>query len=220
MGYGFKVELCGSYALFSRPEFKVERVSYDIITPSSARGILESVFWKPAFRYVIDKIHVINEPKFTNIRRNEVCAKILASDMRKLMSGAQASKDYINTKEVIQQRASMVLTNVHYIIEAHFEMTDEAGETDTPEKHYNMMLRRLRKGQTFHQGYFGCREFPAKIRVIENDVIPKSNIVGEKDLGFMLYDMDFSDPENITPMFFRAKWNNGIVDLTNIEIVR
>ena len=146
MGYGFKVELCGSYALFSRPEFKVERVSYDIITPSSARGILESIYWKPAIRYVIDRIHVINEPKFTNIRRNEVSAKILAFDMKKLMSRAQVSKDYINTKDVIQQRASIVLTNVHYVIEAHFEMTDEAGETDTPEKHYNIMLRRLRKG--------------------------------------------------------------------------
>jgi CRISPR-associated protein Cas5d len=218
MGYGIQVEVFGEYGLFSRPEFKVERVSYDIITPSAARGILEGIYWKPAIKYVIDKIHIYNEPKFTNIRRNETDVKILSSDMKKLMNGSDA-RNYINTKEVIQQRASMVLTDIRYIIEAHFEMTDKAGETDTPEKHYNIMLRRLRKGQMFHQPCFGCREFPANFRIVEGE-IPKSSIVGEKDLGFMLYDLDFTDPNNITPMFFRAKWNNGIVDLTDIEIVR
>ncbi|WP_066716723.1 type I-C CRISPR-associated protein Cas5c [Clostridium sp. Marseille-P299] len=220
MGYGFKVELFGDYALFSRPEFKVERVSYDIITPSAARGILEAIYWKPAIHYVIDKIHVINEPKFKNIRRNEVSAKILASDMKKLMSGIEVSRAYINTKDTIQQRASMILTNVRYVIEAHFEMTKKAGEEDTPEKHYNILLRRLRKGQMFYQPYFGCREFPANFRIIEDDEIPKSNIVGERDLGFMLYDMNFSESENITPMFFRAYWKNGVVDLTDVDIVR
>jgi CRISPR-associated protein Cas5d len=218
MGYGIKVELFGEYGLFSRPEFKVERVSYDIITPSAARGILESIYWKPAIRYVIDRIHVYNEPKFTNIRRNEVDVKILSSDMKKLMNGGEA-RNFINAKDVIQQRASMILTDIRYVIEAHFEMTNEVGETDTPEKHYNIILRRLRNGQMFHQPCFGCREFPANFRIIEGE-IPPSNLMGEKDLGYMLYDLDFTDPENITPMFFRAKWNNGIVDLNNIEIVR
>ena len=219
MGYGFKVEISGDYALFTRPEFKVERCSYDIITPSAARGILESVYWKPAIRYIIDRIHVYNEPKFTNIRRNEVSAKILGSDARKLMNGNTNVKGYINTKEVIQQRASMVLKDVRYVIEAHFELTDKAGSDDTEEKHYNVALRRLRKGQFFHAPCMGCREFPAKFQIIEGE-IPKSDLFGERDLGFMLYDMDFSDMENIQPMFFRAKMVDGIVDLRNISIVR
>lgn len=219
MGYGFKVEISGDYALFTRSEFKVERVSYEIITPSAARGILEAIYWKPAIRYVIDKIHVYNEPMFTNIRRNEVSVKLLASDAKQLMKGNPNAKGYINTKEVIQQRASMVLKDVRYVIEAHFELTEKAGIEDTEEKHYNIALRRLRNGQFFHAPCMGCREFPAKFQIIEGDV-PKSDLVGERDLGFMLYDMDFSDMGNIQPTFFRAKMVDGIVDLRNISIVR
>lgn len=219
MGYGFKMEISGDYALFTRSEFKVERCSYDIITPSAARGILEAIYWKPAIRYIIDKIHVYNEPKFTNIRRNEVSVKLLASDAKQLMKGNTTAKGYINTKEVIQQRASMVLKDVRYVIEAHFELTEKAGNEDTEEKHYNIALRRLRNGQFFHAPCMGCREFPAKFQIIEGD-IPKSDLVGERDLGFMLFDMDFSDVRNIQPMFFRAKMVDGIVDLRNISIVR
>ena len=219
MGYGFKVEISGDYALFTRSEFKVERVSYDIITPSAARGILEAIYWKPAIKYIIDKIHVYNEPMFTNIRRNEVSVKLLASDAKQLMKGNPNAKGYINTKEVIQQRASMVLKDVRYVIEAHFELTEKAGNEDTEEKHYNIALRRLRNGQFFHAPCMGCREFPAKFQIIEGDV-PKSDLVGERDLGFMLYDMDFSDMRNIQPTFFRAKMVDGIVDLRNISIVR
>lgn len=219
MGYGFKVEVFGDYALFTRPELKTERVSYDIMTPSAARGILEAIYWKPAIDIIIDKIHVYNEPRFTNIRRNEVGTKILASDGKKLMEGNTSGKDYLCTRDNIQQRASMVLRDVRYVIEAHFEMTDKAGETDTKEKHYNIMLRRLRKGQFFSQPYFGCREFPAHFRIIE-DEIPESNLAGEKDFGFMLYDMDFTQLPEISPMFFRAKLVDGILDLTNVKIVR
>jgi len=219
MGYGVNVELWGDYALFTRPEFKVERVSYDIITPSAARGILEAIYWKPAIKYMIDKIHVYNEPKFTNIRRNEISSKISSNEAKKLMEGNKTAKSYINTRDVIQQRASAIIREPRYVIEAHFELTDNAGPDDTEEKHYNILLRRLRKGQFFHQPCFGCREFPAHFRLIEEE-IPASELTGEKDLGFMLYDMDFSDRENIVPMFFRARMENGTVDLDNIEIVR
>lgn len=219
MGYGVKIEIWGDYALFTRPEFKVERVSYDVITPSAARGILEAIYWKPAIKYIIDKIHIYNEPKFTNIRRNEVSAKILASDMKHLKEGVENAKRYISTSELIQQRASMILKDVKYVIEAHFEMTEKAGDTDTPEKHYNILLRRLRKGQFFHQPCLGCREFPANFKIIE-DAVPESDLRGEKDLGFMLYDMDFSDQENIVPTFFRAKMQDGVIDLSNAAIVR
>jgi CRISPR-associated protein Cas5d len=220
MRYGICLETWGDYALFSRPEMKVERVSYDIITPSAARGIIDAVYWKPAIIWRIDKIHVCKPIEFINIRRNEVSSKISARSVDSVMNGA-AKPLHINTNEhrQRQQRASMILKNVHYIIEAHFELTDKAGETDTIEKHYNIALRRMRKGQCYHQPCFGCREFPAKFRLIESKV-PESGLTGETDLGYMLYDMDFTDPENIQPMFFRAVMRNGIIDISACEVVR
>ncbi len=218
MGYGICLETWGDYALFSRPEMKVERVSYDVITPSAARGIIDSIYWKPAIAWHIDKIHVCNPIEFTNIRRNEVSSKISARSVDSVMKGA-ARTLYINTNEDRQQRASMILKNVRYIIEAHFELTDKAGETDTIEKHYNIALRRMRKGQCYHQPCFGCREFPANFRLLEGDM-PEAGLNGEKDLGYMLYDMDFTDPENIKPMFFRAVMRHGIIDLSACEVVR
>lgn len=219
MGYGFCIEITGDYALFTRSELKVERYSYDVITPSAARGIIEAIYWKPAIVYKIDRIHVINEPHFTNIRRNEVSKKISAKDMRSLMNGTGGTP-YLNTRDAIQQRASTVLRDVRYLVEFHFEMTDKAGETDTPEKHYNILLRRLRNGQNFHQPCLGVREFPADVRLLENCELPKSSMTGYRDLGLMLYDMDFSDPENISPMYFRAEMNDGVIDLRNVELLK
>ena len=218
MGYGIKVEVWGDYALFTRPEMKVERVSYDVITPSAARGLIEAIYWKPAIRWVIDKIYVCNPIEFTNIRRNEVKSKILASTVRSAMNGKQADL-YINTAEDIQQRASMLLKNVRYVIEAHFEMTDKVGETDTIEKHYNIVLRRLRNGQHFHTPCFGCREFPANFRLYEGEEVATA-YTGEKDLGYMLHDMDFSDSQNITPKFFRAVMREGTIDLRDCEVIQ
>ncbi|MGC7871554.1 type I-C CRISPR-associated protein Cas5c [Desulfosporosinus sp. SYSU MS00001] len=218
MGYGICLETWGDYALFSRPEMKVERVSYDVITPSAARGIIDAIYWKPAIIWRIDKIHVCNPIEFTNIRRNEVSSKISARSVDSVMNGA-AKPLHINTNEDRQQRASVILKNVHYIIEAHFELTDKAGETDTIEKHYNIALRRMRKGQCYHQPCFGCREFPARFRLLESK-LPEFGLTGETDFGYMLYDMDFTDPENIKPMFFRAVMRNGIIDLSACEVVR
>lgn len=218
MGYGIRLKVWGDYALFTRPEFKVERVSYDVITPSAARGLLEAIYWKPAIKWKIDRIHVYREPEFTNIRRNEVGSKILSSDMKRLMESKEG-KISVSTSDIIQQRASMLLKDVEYIIEAHFEMTDKAGSEDTKEKHYNIALRRMRKGQFFHMPCFGCREFPAHFQLMENE-IPTSDLKGTRELGFMLYDMDFSDPEDIQPQFFRAKLVEGIIDLKNVEIRR
>lgn len=221
MGYGFRIDLSGDYALWTRPEFKVERMSYDVITPSAARGILEAVYWKPAIKYIIDRIHVYNEPEFTNFRRNEVSVKISHSNIKKLMEGNRDVKPYISTSEYIQQRASMVLKNVHYIIEAHFEMTGKCQDKhdECPEKHYNIIMRRLRNGQCFHQPALGCREFPAIFKIYEDEP-PKSDLIGNRDLGYMLYDMSYDEPDQIIPTFFRAYMNNGIIDLSNVEIVR
>ena len=220
MGYGIKMEVWGAYALFSRPELKVERVSYDVMTPSAARGILEAVFWKPAIRYVIDKIHVLNPIQFANIRRNEVKSKISARNVANAMKNPQkATSLYLNTKEEIAQRASMVLQDVHYIIEAHFEMTSKAGAEDTPAKFYAMLCRRLRQGQCYHTPYLGCREFPAKFSLYEDDALPPLASTGRRDLGLMLYDMDYTGKE-ITPMFFRAALEDGTLNVSGCEVLR
>ena len=218
MGYGVKVEVWGDYALFTRPEMKVERVSYDVITPSAARGLIEAIYWKPAIKWVIDRIHVCNPIEFTNVRRNEVKSKLLASNAKAAMNG-MAEVNPIYTTSNIQQRASLLLKNVRYVIEAHFELTNKAGESDTGEKHYNVALRRLRNGQCFHQPCLGCREFPANFRLFEGNNVEKA-CYENRDLGYMLYDTDFSDSEDIKHMFFRAVMKDGVIDLTDCEVVR
>ncbi len=207
MGYGIAIRVQGKYALFTRPEMKVERVSYDVITPSAARGIIEAVYWKPAIRWVIDKIHVLSEIQFTNVRRNEVSEK------------ASTDKLYIAATKARQQRAAMVLKDVDYVIEAHFdEVEEEWGERDSKEAHYNIVLRRLRQGQHFHAPCLGTREFGAKVELIEDKrQIPKS-LVGNRDLGWMLYDLDFSNPRDIQPQFFKAELRDGVLDLTRVEV--
>lgn len=218
MGFGLKVLVEGEYALFSRPELKVERFSYDIITPSAAQGILEAVLWKPAIRYVIDKIHVLNPICFTNIRRNEVSAKASASLALTALNGGTKPL-YIATADNIQQRASLVLRDVSYVIEAHFELTDRAGARDTPEKFYNMILRRLRGGQCFHQPYLGTREFPARLRLVEEGET-FSPLAEDRDFGLMLHHIDYSDPEDYQPAFFHAVMRQGTIDLTDCEVMR
>ena len=218
MSFGFTIRVQGDYALFTRTEMKVERVSYDVPTPSAVRGIIEAVYWKPAIRWVIDRIHVLNPILFTNIRRNEVSDKVPFSTAKSLMQGNTNKDFYLDILTARQQRAAMILKDVDYVFEAHFEMVPkEAGPTDTVEKHYNIALRRLRKGQHYTQPVLGTREFPAKVSLIENrDEIPKSVLEGDQDLGWMLYDMDYSDPENILPIFFKAKMLDGIIDLQDV----
>lgn len=214
-----RVEVKGDFACFSRPEFKAERVSYDIITPSAARGILESVFWHPGMRYIVNKIYLLSQITFTNIKRNEVASKVSASNVQKVINKGRGEL-YLATPLDIQQRATMLLKNVHYIIEAHFEMTEKANSTDNSGKFQEMLKRRLRKGQNFHQPYLGCREFPAQVSLFEGDIknLKPAYADEEKDLGFMLYDMDYSNKENIVPMFFRAVLKNGVIDLTDCEV--
>jgi len=213
VGYGIKVKVYGDYACFTRPEMKVERVSYDVITPSAARGIIEAIYWKPAIRWVIDKIHVINEIKFTNIRRNEVSQKISAANVKKAMNGGNAEL-YQIAPEIRQQRASMVLRDVCYIIEAHFEMTEKAGVEDTQEKHYNIVLRRLRQGQCYHQPCLGTREFAANFALAEENPASFYSDKEEVDLGWMLWDIDFQNEMN--PIFYRAMMQKGIITVQDL----
>lgn len=214
-----KVEVWGDYALFTRPELKVERVSYDVMTPSAARGILDAIYWHPGMRWVIDKIHVINPIKFTNIRRNEVSATLSAEKARRAMSGAETDL-YLCTSDCIQQRAAMVLRDVHYVIEAHFEMTENAAPSDNAGKFSDIMRRRLKSGKCYHQPCFGVREFPAQFRAWPGGEIESVYQNSVRDLGMMLYDMDYSDGQNIQPQFFRASLRDGVLDVQNCEVFR
>lgn len=215
MPYGVRIECWGEYACFTRPELKVERVSYEMLTPSAARGLVEAIFWHPGMKYVIDRIYLLKPIKFTNIRRNEVKYKVSANNM--LTAARQGKSSYLSTREDIAQRAATVLRDVHYCIDLHFEMTENANDTDNSGKFREMLCRRARKGQCYHQPYFGCREFPARFRLLEDDEsinpYPES-----RQLGFMLYDMDYSDREHIRPMFFQAELKNGVLDVRNCEV--
>ena len=209
------VEVWGDYALFSRPEFKTERVSYDMITPSAARGLLESVLWHPGMKWIIDRIHVCAPIRFTNIRRNEVKDTISARKAQTIME--KGGDLYLATPDSIQQRAAMVLRDVRYVIDAHFEMTVNASPTDNPGKFQDMMRRRLEKGQFFHQLCFGVREFPANFSPCAQLPSCPEELLGERDLGWMLLDLDYSDPENITPHFFRAVLHDGVLEVPRMD---
>lgn len=219
IGYGIILKVWGDYACFTRPELKSERVSYDVMTPSSARGILEAIYWKPEIVWIIDKIHVMNPIKFDNIRRNERPGKIPKDKIKKAMNGEEVMLSQDPDKEAVQ-RASIILRDICYYIEAHFESTNKAGREETVEKHYNIALRRMRKGQFFHQPYFGCREFPANFELIDGEV-PKSQYhglkEGTKDFGVMLWDLDFTNTDNIRAVFFRAKMIDGVIDINKCK---
>ncbi len=218
MAFGFSIETWGDRALFTRPELSVERVTYDVITPSAARGLIESVYWHPGMRYVIDRIHVINPIEFSSVRRNEVKVKASAVAIRASVQGTKGLP-CISSQENIVQRASLILTDVRYVIDAHFVMTDKASHGDNPGKFCDILKRRLRKGQCYSQPYFGCREFAANVRLLDGE--PPSGAyddVAERDFGIMLYDMDYSNPDEITPKFYRAVMRNGVIDVAGSEV--
>lgn len=212
-----QLEVWGDYALCSRPELRTERMSYDVLTPSAARGLVEAIYYHPGLRWHIDRIHVLNPIRFTSVRRNEVSEKLSAQKARRAAQGDDTPL-YLVTSQAIAQRASLVLQDVHYVIEAHFSMTDRAAPSDNPGKFQDIVTRRMEHGQCYHTPYFGCREFPAHFRRWPGGPIPAINET--RDLGLMLYDFDYSDPQNITPTYFRAKIDHGVIDLTNCEVLR
>ena len=219
MSYGIKVHVWGDYALFSRPELKVERCSFDMITPSAARGLLESVYWHPGLKWRIDKIYVCKPIRFTSVRRNEIKSKALASSALSVMNGSRKDISISSKKEIVQ-RAALILKDVDYVIEAHFDMTERANETDNPGKFKDIIMRRLRQGACYHQPYFGCREFPASFGLFEEDEVETAYPGERKDLGVMLYDMEYKDEGQIQPMFFRAILEDGVLNLENCEVMR
>ena len=205
-----RVEEWGDYALFTRPEMKTERVSYDVMTPSAARGLLESIYWHPGMKWCIDRIHVCSPIRFTNIRRNEVKDTISARKVKTVMEKGEGEL-YLATPESIQQRAAMVLRDVHYVIDAHFDLTKNAAPGDNAGKFQDIIKRRLERGQCYSMPYFGTREFPAHFRRCTELPPCPDELKGVRDLGWILLDMDYTDPRNITPRFFRASLTDGVM---------
>lgn len=207
-----RLEVWGEYACFTRPEMKAERVSYDVMTPSAARGLIEAIFWHPGLRWIIDRIHVCAPILFADVRRNEVRSTISAHTARTVMERGKGEL-YLAASENIQQRATLMLRDVHYVIDAHFVLTEKAAPSDNAGKFQDIVQRRIRKGQFYHQPCFGCREFPAHFKPCETPPLCPPELVGTKDLGYMLWDLDYTDPENITPLFFRASLQNGVLEV-------
>lgn len=222
----FCLDVKGDYACFTRPEMKVERVSYDVITPSAARALFSAIFWKPAIKWNVKKIEVLSPIKWISVRRNEVKSK------------ANKSQDNIFIEDDRTQRAGLFLRDVHYRIYAEMEfipvekrpkssfetpeaLINEKEQSDyrkdeNPGKYHAMFERRAKKGQCFNQPYLGCREFSCEFKFVDDPekVAEEFPAIAEsRDLGFMLYDMDFSDPKDIKPAFFRAVMENGIVNV-------
>jgi CRISPR-associated protein Cas5d len=220
---GFCLEVWGDYACFTRPEMKVERVSYDVITPSAARAIFESILWKPAIFWDVKKIEILKPIKWISVRRNEVGA--VASD----------KKDCIYAEENRQQRAGLFLRDVKYRITAEFEFItyekilksrnalydhtikklkeDRAREDETPDKYAAMFERRAKKGQCFNQPYLGCREFSANFKLVDPKTDKVEPIEKTKKLGLMLYDLDFKNLNSPQPMWFFAEMKKGVIEI-------
>ncbi|RRD69408.1 MULTISPECIES: type I-C CRISPR-associated protein Cas5c [unclassified Desulfovibrio] len=207
--YGVRLKIFGDYACFTRQALKGERMSGSIPTPSAVRGILEAIAWKPAIAWQVDAVHVMKPVRFTNIRRNELGGKIPVRSIHDVMKKGGSLATFIESDR--QQRASLVLADVEYYVEAHFVLTDRAGPGDSPGKYLDIFTRRLRKGQVYHRPYLGCREFPAFVAPAEH--IPASPLAdspeGNRDLGWMLYDLDYRN--GYAPMFFRAKLEKGVM---------
>jgi CRISPR-associated protein Cas5d len=205
-----QLEVWGDFACFTRPEMKVERVSYDVITPSAARGIVEAIYWKPEILWRITRIRVLRPIRFTSLRRNEVASKIPAGTVATAMKNGRGSLAmYI--EEDRQQRAATILRDVAYVIEARFDIL--SGENNAG-KHLDQFNRRARDGRCFQRPYLGCREFPAEFALIEDgQALPEVHpeLRDERDLGYMLHDIDFDD--GMTPRFFRALLRGGVMDV-------
>jgi CRISPR-associated protein Cas5d len=217
MTYGVRLHVWGERACFTRPEMKVERVSYDVVTPSAARGILEAIHWKPGVRWVVDRIHVLKPIRFQSFRRNEVGAKISSVITERAMRAGSTAGLGLVVEDNRQQRATTLLVNVAYVIEAHFELTAKAGAEDTPAKHISMFNRRAASGQCFHRPCFGTREFAADFALVhEGAAVPDCELPPnqrDRDLGWMLYDISFAPDGTNTSRFFRARLTGGVLDV-------
>jgi CRISPR-associated protein Cas5d len=215
----FCLEVKGDYACFTRPEMKVERVSYDFITPSAARSVFDSILWKPEIRWEVERIEILAPVRWISVRRNEVGAVISTRNLQTAMTAGHGQLG-LYVEDERQQRAGLFLRDVRYRL--HARLVSVKGEAlHNPAKYAEMFTRRASKGQCVNQPYLGCREFDARFRLVttpHGEPEPCAEIDG--DFGWMLHDMDFSRPADPKPMFFRAKVVRGVLDLGGVEVRR
>ena len=213
----FCLEVAGPFACFTRPEMKVERVSYDVMTPSAARAVFESILWKPAIRWRVQRIEVLKPIRWINLRRNEVSAVVSTRNVQQAMAAGSGTLGlYIEDER--QQRAGYFLRDVAYRI--HADLALAPGCTESLVKYAEMFTRRARKGQCVNQPYLGCREFAADFRLVTADTPPATPIGDTRELGWMLHDLDFSNPADPQPRFFNAKMERGVVQVPSFEETR
>lgn len=205
----FCLEVSGDFACFTRPEMKVERVSYDVITPSAARAVFEAILWKPAIAWRITRIEVLNPIRWTNLRRNEVASVVSVRNVETAMKTGTGDLG-LYVEEDRQQRAGLFLRDVRYRLHAQLDLT---GSDNNFAKYAEMFQRRAEKGQCFNQPYLGCREFSCDFRLVDSSKEAVSRIDESRDLGWMLYDMDYADRSNPQPRFFKAYLDNGAMNV-------
>jgi CRISPR-associated protein Cas5d len=204
-----RLRVWGERACFTRPEMKVERVSYPVMTPSAARGLLEAVLWRPEMRWRVERIDVLNPIRWDSVRRNEVSHKVPLRNLITVMNGGSAALGInADDQKVRQQRAAMILRNVNYMIHARIELTAKAGPEDTLTKYAEMFRRRAEAGQCFHRPYLGTREFAANFSLVANGGPSPAPVAVSTDLGWMLLDVDYSGSDPV-PLFFHARLDNG-----------
>lgn len=208
------LEIRGEFACFTRPEMKVERVSYDVITPSAARAVFQSYFWKPAVRWHIRRIEVLAPVRWINLRRNEVKSKVSSANVARAMAGGRDDVSiYADDPDERVQRAGLFLRDVAYRVHADLEVLPSREDPEPPQKFFAMFERRARNGQCVNQPYLGCREFDARVRLVTQPESEMPAIAETRDLGWMLHDMDYTRPDDPQPVFFRAQMNRGVIDL-------
>lgn len=208
----FVLDLRGDWACFTRPEMKVERVSYDLITPSAARAVFEAIYWKPAVRWVVRRIELLHPIRWTNLRRNEVASVISTRNVQQAMNAGHGGLA-LYVDEDRQQRAALLLRDVAYRVHADLVVRPDRHDPEPPAKFIAMFERRARTGQCVNQPYLGCREFAARWRLVDDPASEPPAIDDTRDLGWMLHDLDFTNPADPQPNFFRAQMNRGVVDV-------
>ena len=208
----FCLEISGPFACFTRPEMKVERVSYDVITPSAARAVYESILWKPQIRWHMRRIDILKPVRWINLRRNEVGKIISTESVRRAMeAGTGDLALYVEDER--QQRAGLFLRDVAYRIHADLDIRPDRLDTSPPAKYMTMFERRAEAGQCVNQPYLGCREFAARVRYVADPALEPPPIAETRDLGWMLHDLDFAKPDDPQPRFFRARLTNGVIEV-------
>lgn len=215
----FVLDVRGDWACFTRPEMKVERVSYDVITPSAARAIFEAIYFKHAIRWAVRRIEVLAPIRWTNLRRNEVKNKVSFDKLRTAMNRGQGDLAlYADDGEERAQRAALLLRDVAYRLHADLIVRPDRSDPEPPGKFFAMFERRARKGQCVNQPYLGCREFAARWRLVDDPKAEPLPIDETRELGWMLHDLDFSNPADPQPRFFKARMVGGVVECHEREV--